>query len=188
MKKSQAYYDLFDRVRSRKRITDNFLKTYWPYKLERSDERQLLLEVLTVGRKVDTLAMLLKWMVQLHIIVVTRCEEIGFLTEELLEFALPAKLQFKSSSKEKGLYELMSNRVAVPYLQYIQRRCLKASLVRGAPPSDEPEELLQRSFELLNMINGGCCFCRELYKFARYYSEEYPFMTDLNVVLGMDLR
>jgi hypothetical protein len=30
MKKTQAYYDLFDRIKSKKRITDNFIKTYWP--------------------------------------------------------------------------------------------------------------------------------------------------------------
>jgi|JI6StandDraft_1071083.scaffolds.fasta_scaffold01169_15 hypothetical protein len=190
MKKTQAYYELFEKVRSRKRITDTFLKTYWPYKLEASKERTLLSEVLLVGRKSDSLAMLLKWLVQLHIIVVTRCEEVEFLSSQLVEFVLPSRLQFKSSSsKDKGLYDLMSNRVGLPYLQYIQRRCLKSELVKRNPSPQETEEgLLTKAFELLNLINSGCSFCRELYKFARYYSEEYPFMTDLNVILGMDLR
>lgn len=74
MKKSQAYYDLFDRIRSRKRITDSYLKKYWSYRLEPAREQELLLEVMLVGKRVDSLAMLLKWMVQLHIIAVTRCQ------------------------------------------------------------------------------------------------------------------
>lgn len=40
----------------------------------------------------------------------------------------------------------------------------------------------------MNLINLGCSFSKEIYKFGRYYSEEYPFLSDLNTVLGMDLR
>lgn len=83
----------------------------------------------------------------------------------------------------------MSNRVTRPYLQYIQKRCMKSQLIKVNPPKTESDEdLLQRSFELINLLNAGCSFCKELYKFGRYYSEEYPFMLDLNIVLGMDLR
>lgn len=113
----------------------------------------------------------------------------SFLAEQLLEYCLPRRLEFKTVSKDKGLYDLMSNRVALPYLQYLQKRCLKNQLIKERPLSTEPDEmLLQYAFELLNLINSGCSFCRELYKFARYYAEEFPFMTDLNVILGMDLR
>ena len=57
------------------------MKTYWPYKLDPMKEQSLLQQILMVGRKVNTLGMLFKWMVQLHIIVVTRCEEVGFLSD-----------------------------------------------------------------------------------------------------------
>jgi hypothetical protein len=72
---------------------------------------------------------------------------------------------------------------------YIQKRALKASVVRVSVNKSTPhEELLEVSFELVNLINLGCSFCKEIYKFGRYYSEEYPFLSDLNTILGMDLR
>jgi hypothetical protein len=47
---------------------------------------------------------------------------------------------------------------------------------------------VERCCELINLVNLGCGFARELYKFGRYYTGQYPFLIDLNVILGMDLR
>lgn len=89
MKKSQAYYDLYEYVRSKRRVSDAFLKKHWSYHLTEKEEQRILQQVMLVGKKVKSLAMVLKWLVQLHIMVVTKCEEIEFLTEELLAYALP---------------------------------------------------------------------------------------------------
>lgn len=127
-------------------------------------------QVILVGEKVKERVHFLKWLVYLHVMMVTRCQHFQELGNLLVGLVRPEIFK-KTNNTDDGFDQLL-DRVAQPYLMYIQKRALKAEIIKNVPCRTTPHlKLLEISFELVNLINLGCSFCREIYKFGRYYSQ-----------------
>lgn len=74
---------------------------------------------------------------------------------------------------------MLTIKLIKPYSLYLQKRLITNF-------SDLDGSL--KAFSITNMILRALSFVDILYTFGRYYTQQYPFFIDFNILMGIDIH